>query len=42
MDRFMDGKYNQLLDSVGLRVALNVTAFALWLGAAFALVKVGI
>lgn len=35
----MDAKYNFIIDSVGWRIALNLTGFALWLGAAIALMK---
>lgn len=35
----MDAKYNYLIDSVPLRVALNLTGFALWFGLAFALIE---
>ena len=34
----MDGKYNNLLDSISFRLALNVVAFVLWLGVSVALV----
>jgi hypothetical protein len=35
----MAPKYNQLMDNVAFRVSLNVGIFALWLVAAFALLK---
>ena len=35
----MDAKYNFLIDSVGWRIALNLTGFAVWLAAAMALMK---
>ena len=35
----MDAKYNFLIDSVGWRIALNLTGFAVWFGAVFALMK---
>lgn len=35
----MDAKYNFLIDSVGWRIALNLTGFAVWLGVVFALMK---
>jgi hypothetical protein len=35
----MDAKYNFLIDSVGWRIALNLTGFAVWLAAAIALMK---
>lgn len=35
----MDAKYNFIIDSVGWRIALNLTGFALWLAAAIALMK---
>jgi hypothetical protein len=35
----MGPKYNQLMDNMAFRVALNVGMFALWLVAAFALLK---
>ena len=34
----MEGKYNNLLDHTGFRLALNVLVFSLWLGLAVALV----
>ena len=34
----MEGKYNNLLDHIGFRLALNVVVFCLWLGLAVALV----
>ena len=34
----MEGKYNNLLDHTGFRLALNVLVFCLWLGLAVALV----
>jgi hypothetical protein len=33
----MDAKYNHIIDSLGWRIALNLTGFALWLAAAIAL-----
>jgi hypothetical protein len=33
----MDARYNWVIDSVPMRVAINVTAFALWLGISIAL-----
>jgi len=33
----MDARYNWVIDSVPIRVAINVTAFAMWLGLAIAL-----
>jgi hypothetical protein len=36
----MDGKYNNLLDSISFRLAVNVLVFVLWLGVAVALVAV--
>ncbi len=35
----MDAKYNFIIDSLGWRIALNLTGFALWLAAAIALMK---
>jgi hypothetical protein len=35
----MDAKYNFLIDSLGWRIALNLTGFGLWLAAAIALMK---
>ncbi len=35
----MDAKYNFIIDSLGWRIALNLTGFALWLGSAIALMK---
>ena len=33
----MDARYNWIIDSTALRVAINVTAFVMWLGVAVAL-----
>ena len=33
----MDAKYNWIIDSVGVRVTINVVAFAVWLAASIAL-----
>ena len=33
----MDAKYNWVIDNVGVRVAINVLAFGLWLAACAAL-----
>jgi hypothetical protein len=33
----MDAKYNWVMDSVPIRVSINVTAFVMWLGLAIAL-----
>ncbi len=35
----MSGKYNKIVDNFGVRVALNLTGFALWLLAAVALLR---
>jgi hypothetical protein len=35
----MDAKYNFIIDSLGWRIALNLTGFTLWLATAFALMK---
>jgi len=35
----MDAKYNFLIDSLGWRIALNMTGFALWLAAAYTLLQ---
>jgi hypothetical protein len=35
----MDAKYNFIIDSLGWRIALNLTGFAVWLAAAIALMK---
>ena len=36
----MDAKYNWIIDNVGVRVALNVAVFAVWLAASIALLHV--
>jgi len=36
----MDAKYNWLIDSTSVRVALNTMAFALWMATAVALLEV--
>lgn len=33
----MDAKYNWVIDNVGIRMAINVLAFGLWLAACAAL-----
>jgi hypothetical protein len=33
----MDARYNWIIDSVPMRVAINITAFAMWLGLAVVL-----
>jgi hypothetical protein len=38
----MDAKYNFLIDSMGWRVALNVSGFALWLALAYTLMKLAV
>ena len=38
----MDAKYNFLMDDLRWRIALNVTGFALWLAAAYALLRVAV
>ena len=35
----MDAKYNFLIDSPGWRIMLNLTGFAAWLAAAYALMR---
>ncbi len=35
----MDAKYNWIIDNVGIRVALNLAAFGLWLAACAALLS---
>ena len=35
----MDAKYNFLIDSLGWRIALNLTGFVLWLGTVFVVMK---
>lgn len=29
----MDAKYNWIIDNTGIRMAINIFAFAMWLGA---------
>jgi hypothetical protein len=36
----MDAKYNWIIDNPYIQIALNVVGFAVWLGAAVALLKV--
>jgi len=40
MEKFFDGKYNQLIDSATLRISVNADVFSVWLAAAFALLAV--
>jgi hypothetical protein len=35
----MGPKYNNLMDNMAFRISLNMALFALWLAAAFALLK---
>jgi hypothetical protein len=35
----MDAKYNFLIDSVGWRITLNLTGFAIWLGTVIVVMK---
>jgi len=35
----MDAKYNFIIDSLGWRIALNLTGFAVWLGVVIGLMK---
>jgi len=35
----MSGKYNKIADNLGVRLALNIAGFALWLMAAMALLR---
>jgi hypothetical protein len=35
----MDAKYNFIIDSLGWRIALNLTGFAVWLATAYALMQ---
>jgi hypothetical protein len=37
----MDARYNDFMDSVKWRIALNLTGFALWLAVAVALIAAG-
>jgi hypothetical protein len=39
MESLMDAKYNRYLDHVGVRLALIVAGFAVWLGAGVGLLK---
>ena len=38
----MDAKYNFLIDDARWRIALNLTGFALWLAAAYVLLRVAV
>jgi hypothetical protein len=35
----MDAKYNWIMDSVAMRVAINVAVFSAWMVAAYVLLK---
>ena len=35
----MGPEYNKLMDNMAFRVSMNLTVFAVWLAAAFALLK---
>ena len=37
MEKFFDGKYNQLIDSAAFRLGMNTAVFSVWFAAAFVL-----
>lgn len=39
MENLMDAKYNKYLDSMGVRVALIIAGFGIWLGAGVGILK---
>ena len=39
MEKFMDAKYNKILDSAWLRVSLIAVGFATWLAAGVGMLK---
>lgn len=39
MDRFMDGKYNRMLDNPMLRLGITSFVFMVWLGVSYGLVR---
>jgi hypothetical protein len=38
----MDAKYNWIIDSLPIRIAINIAAFAVWFGAAFGLMSLAV
>jgi|GEM_PF-4926205 len=42
MDHFMDGKYNKLMDSAKVRIALWAVCFSVWAGATIGLLKIAV
>ena len=42
MERFMDGRYNQLMDSAKMRVTLWAVCFSVWAGVTIGLLKFGV
>jgi hypothetical protein len=38
----MEAKYNWIIDSMTVRIAINVAAFALWFGADFGLMSLAV
>ena len=40
MDKWMDAKYNTLLDSASFRLALLAVGFGAWLGVGIGLLKI--
>jgi hypothetical protein len=42
MNRFFDGKYNELLDSMPVRLALMAAGFGVWLLAGVSVLRLGV
>jgi len=38
----MEAKYNWIIDSAPIRIAINIAAFAVWFGAAFGLMSMAV
>jgi hypothetical protein len=42
MNRFFDGKYNELLDSMPVRLGLMAAGFGVWLLAGVSVLRLGV
>ncbi len=38
----MEAKYNWIIDSVPIRIAMNIAAFVVWFAAAFGLMSIAV
>ena len=42
MEKYMDGKYNKILDSMQVRFALWAVCFTAWAGVSYGLLKIAV